>query len=225
MKKYLEILRKCSLFDQIEANHLLSMLNCFGAKIETFDKKYTVLAEGCPAETIGIVLSGSVQIIQEDYYGNRSIISILGASEVFAEAFACSDVRTLPISVIAGEYCEIMLINCHHILHTCRNNCGFHNQLIFNLMKDIATKAILFHQKIEINAKRTTREKLMTYLMIQAKKENSSSFDIPFDRQELADYLEVDRSGLSAEISKLRNEGILQNSKKHFILLQSKFQK
>lgn len=92
-------------------------------------------------------------------------------------------------------------------------------------MKDIATKAILFHQKIEITAKRTTREKLMTYLMIQAKKENSSSFDIPFDRQELADYLEVDRSGLSAEISKLRNEGILQNSKKHFILLQSKFQK
>ena len=220
MQKYFEILRKCSLFEQIEEQSFLTMLSCLGARVVSFDKKYTILAEGNPAKYIGIVLSGSAQIIQIDYYGNRSILSSIGPCELFGEAFACAEIGTIPVSVIANEPCEVMLIDSNHILHTCSNNCGFHRQLIFNLMKDLATKVIMFHQKIEITSKRTTREKLMTYLMLQAKKEASNSFTIPFDRQELADYLEVDRSGLSAEISKLRNEGIIESSKKYFTLLE-----
>ncbi len=219
MKKYFEILRKCPLFDKIEGEDLIKMLGCLGAKIETFDKKYTIIAEGNPAKYIGIVLSGSAHIIQVDYYGNRSILSKVEESEVFGEAFACAEVRAVPVTVVANEPCEIMLIDCSHILHTCSNHCGFHQQLIFNLMKDLATKTIIFHQKIEITSKRTTREKLMTFLLIQAKKSGKNSFDISFDRQELADYLEVDRSGLSAEISKLRNEGIIESYRKHFELL------
>lgn len=219
MKKYFEILRKCPLFNQIEDENLLRMLSCFGAKVEFFDKKYTIFAEGTRAKHIGIVLSGSAQVIQMDYYGNRSILLGVEPSEMFGEAFACAEVQSMPAAVIANEPCEVMLIDCNHILHTCSNNCGFHQQIIFNLMKNLATKNVLFQQKIEITSKRSTREKLMTYLMFQAKKMKSSSFDIPFDRQELADYLEVDRSGLSAEISKLRKEGIIENHKKHFILL------
>lgn len=219
MKKYFEILRKCPLFYGIEEERLIKMLACLGAKVENFDRKYTIIAEGKPAKYIGIILSGSAQIIQVDYYGNRSILSSIEPSEVFAEAFACAETQSIPVSVIANEPCEVMLIDCSHILHTCSNNCGFHQQLIFNLMKDLARKAILFHQKIEITSKRTTREKLMAYLMLQAKKTGKESFDIPFDRQELADYLEVERSGLSAEISKLRNEGIIESNKKHFRLL------
>ena len=218
MKNYLKILKKCPLFAEIEDEHLLRMLTCLGARVEHFDKKYTILAEGYPATYIGIVLSGSVQIIQVDYDGNRSILSEMQAPEVFAEAFACAEVRALPVSVTANKPSEIMLIDCKHILHTCENNCGFHQQLIFNLMKDLATKTILFHQRMEITSKRSTREKLMAYLSIQAKKANSRSFEIPFDRQELADYLEVDRSGLSAEISKLKKEGILDSQKNRFVL-------
>ena len=112
-----------------------------------------------------------------------------------------------------------MFIDCQHVLHSCQNACGFHQQMIFNLMKNLADKNIMFHQKIEITSKRTTREKLMTYLMFQAKKNNKNSFYIPYDRQELADYLEVDRSGLSAEISKLRKEEILKSNKKYFEIL------
>lgn len=219
MKKYLETLRKCPLFHQIQDDDLLKMLGCLGAKVESFDKKYTIFAEGTPAKYIGILLSGSAQIVQVDYYGNRSILSSVAPSEVFAEAFACAGMDTLPVTVTANEPCEVMLINRDHILHTCQNHCGFHQQLIFNLMKDLASKAILFQQKIEITSKRTTREKLMAYLLLYAKKANSNSFEIPFDRQELADYLEVDRSGLSAEISKLRKEGILENRRKRFTLL------
>ncbi|MBE6636845.1 MAG: Crp/Fnr family transcriptional regulator [Ruminococcaceae bacterium] len=219
MKKFSEILKQCPLFVGIREEDLFRMLSCLGATVDLYDKKYTVLAEGYPAKHIGIVLSGSVQIIQIDYYGNRSILSNIGPSQVFAEAFACAESSSIPVSVIANEPSEIMLIESDHILHTCQNHCGFHQQLIFNLMKDLATKTILFHQKIDITAKRTTRDKLMTYLMLEAKKAKSSAFSIPFDRQELADYLEVDRSGLSAEISKLKKEGILDTRKNHFVLL------
>lgn len=219
MKKYLNILRKCRLFSGISDENLISMLGCLGARVEFFDKKYTVFAEGSTVKYIGIILSGSAQLIQNDYFGNRSIIASFYPSDMFAEAFACAEVDSLPVSVIASEPSEIMFIDCSHVLHTCQNSCGFHQQLIFNLMKSMAEKNLVFHQKIEIISKRTTREKLMAYLMSIAKKNNSNSFEIPFDRQELADYLEVDRSGLSAEISKMRKEGILKSEKKRFSLL------
>ena len=219
MKKHLEILKKCPLFNGIEEDKLLKMLDCLGARVDSYDKKYTVFSEGTPAKYIGIVLSGSVQIIQIDYYGNRSILSNISSGEVFAEAFACAEIGSLPVTVIANEPSEIMLIDCRHILHTCNNNCGFHQQLIFNLMKDLAKKTIMFHQRIEITGKRTTREKLLTYLSMEAKRFGNDSFDIPFDRQELADYLEVERSGLSAEIGKLKKEGVIDSQKNHFVLL------
>ena len=220
MKKYLEILKKCALFQNIEEEKLLTMLTCLGAQVISFDKKYTILTEGKPARYIGIVLTGSVQIIQIDYFGNRSILGNVLPSEVFNEAFACAEVESVPVTVIANEPSEIMLIDSDHILHTCSNNCGFHQQLIFNLMKDLAQKTIQFHRRIEITSKRTTREKLMAYLLSEAKRHNSAYFDIPFDRQELADYLEVERSGLSSEIGKLQKEGVLESHRKHFKLLQ-----
>ncbi len=195
------------------------MLTCLGARVISFDKKYTVFAEGSPARYLGIVLSGSVQVIRVDYFGNRSILAQIEPPHLFGEAFACAETASLPVTVIANEPSDVMLIDCSHILHTCQNNCGFHGQLIYNLMRDLAEKTILFHQKSEITAKRSTREKLLSYLAMQAKRAGSNRFRIPFDRQELADYLEVDRSGLSAEISKLRKEGILESERNEFTLL------
>lgn len=219
MKKYSEILLKCPLFNSIEEEHLLKMLNCLGAKVEFFDKKYTVFREGDPAKHIGIVLEGSLQVMQMDFYGNRSILSKFGPSQIFNEAFACAEAKALPVSVIAEEPSYIMLIDCAHILHTCQNNCGFHQKLIFNLMKELAAKTLTFHQKMEICAKRTTREKLLCFLDGFQKQTGKSEFTVPYDRQELADYLEVDRSGLSSEISKLKAEGIIDSHKSFFKLL------
>ena len=219
MENFLNILKNCPLFEHIDDESLIRMLKCLGARCETYEKKSTVLQEGITVKHLGIVLSGSVQIIQIDYYGNRSIISTVTEGQLFAEAFACADVTSLPVSIVANERSNIMLIDCDHILHTCKNGCGFHQQMIYNLMKDMAQKTIDFHKRIEVTSKRTTREKLLTYLSIVSKEKGSSRFDIPFDRQELADYLEVDRSGLSAEISKLRNEGVLKSNKSHFVLL------
>lgn len=220
MEKYFHILKKCPLFSQIKDNQLTALLHCLDANVKVFKKKETILEEGQPARYIGIVLSGCTQMIQLDYYGNRSIVSTAAPSELFAESFACAEVPSIPLSVVATEPSEVMLIDCRRIIHSCSNACDFHQQMIYNLLKNVAVKNILFHQKIEITAKRSTREKLMAYLTLQAKKAGSQSFTIPFDRQELADYLEVERSGLSAEISKLRKEGILKSDKKHFELFR-----
>ena len=219
MKKYLNILRKCPLFKDIEEENLLRMLICLGAKIEYYEKKQTIFSEGIPAKHLGIVLSGSVQVMQVDFNGNRSILSEMNEGEVFAEDFACAEVNVLPVSVVMNKQGEVMMIHCSHVLHTCTNHCGFHQQLIFNLMKDLALKTIFFHQRMEITSKRTTREKLLAYLHSQAKKTGTESFEIPFDRQELADFLEVDRSGLSSEIGKLKKEGIIEAEKNRFRIL------
>ena len=219
MVKNLSIIRRCPLFSGIKDDHLIKMLTCLGARVCNFDKKFTILAEGTEAKFIGIMLSGSAQIIRVDYFGNRSILAEIGESEVFGEDFACAEVSSIPVTVVANEPSTVMLIDCSHIIHTCSTNCSFHQQLIFNLMKNLAAKALQFHQKIEITSGRTTREKLITYLMFEAKRAGKNNFEIPFDRQELADYLEVERSGLSAEISKLRREGILACEKNRFTLL------
>ncbi len=219
MKKYFDVLRKCSLFNDIEDENLISLLGCLRPKVEAYDKKYTIFAEGNPVKYIGIVLSGSVQMVKVDYYGNRSIVAQVEKSELFGESFACANVDKIPVSVIVNEPGEIMLIDCSRILNPCSNACGFHRQIIFNLIENLATKNIMFYKKIEVTSKRSTREKLMTYLMQQAKAANSDSFTIPFDRQELADFLEVERSGLSTEINKLRKDGIIDFNKSSFVLL------
>ena len=219
MKNYFGILRKCSLFADIEDQHLIAMLSCLGAKRESFDKKYTIFAEGNPAKYIGILLSGSAQIIRHDYYGNRSIVAGVLPGELFGESFACADIKTLPVSIVANEPCEVLLIDGSHVLHTCSNGCEFHRRMIYNLMRDLAAKNIMFHQKLDITGKRSTREKLLAYLAYVERQTGKNEFEIPFDRQELADYLEVDRSGLSAEIGKLRREGVIYCRKNHFVLL------
>jgi len=220
LENHLPILKKCPLFAKIEDESLLQMLSCLAARVEHFEKKQTVLSEGAPAKEIGVVLSGEVQVLQVDYYGNRSILSNIGPGEMFAEAFACAETNTIPITVTASENTDVMLVDCSHILHICGNHCAFHQQLLYNLVRDLADKTVSFHRRIEITSKRTTREKLLAYLFLEAKKTGRSRFTIPFDRQELADFLEVDRSGLSAEISKLRREGRLECRKNEFRLLQ-----
>ena len=219
MKKYLKVLSGSPLFREIVETELEKLLECQKPKIKSASKGEVVMGEGDPATKIGIVLSGSVQVIREDYYGNRSMMGKIGVGDMFAEAFACAEVPRMPVSVIAAETTEILLMDASKMLHSCAGSCGFHQQLIYNMVKILATKNLVCNQKIEVTSKRSTREKLMAYLMLQAKKSGSSSFEIPYNRQELADYLEVERSGLSAEISKLRREGVLRSEKNHFELL------
>lgn len=219
MKKYLPILQRSPLFSGIDETELLSLLECLGGTPRACPKGAAIFSEGDRPTHLGVVLEGEVRITRTDYYGNRSIVAAVGVPHVFGETFACAEVEALPVDVTAATDCTVLLIGVDRVLNPCCGGCSFHNRLIYNLMKQTAAKNLIFHRKLEITAKRTTRDKLMTYLLMTAKEQGTNSFAIPYDRQELADYLEVDRSGLSAEISKLRREGVLTAEKSRFTLL------
>ena len=218
MINFHSIMSQCPLFDGIEMEDLSAMMGCIGGKTATAQKNQSICREGDPATHVGMVLSGAVRLEREDYYGNRSIVAHIGPGELFGETYACAGIKNLPISVVADEDSQVLLMDCRRITTTCSHACAFHSRIIFNLLRVVAGKNLVYDQKIQVTSRRTTREKLMTYLLNQAKLQGSNSFRIPYDRQELADYLEVDRSGLSAEISKLRKEGILESEKNYFTL-------
>lgn len=219
MEKYFSVLKDCPMFDGIAEAELGAMLACLGARIVSVKKGEAIYKEGDTATAVGIVLSGSMRMVREDYYGNRSILAMIRPAELFGETYALAGILSLPVTILAAEDSECMLIDCRRITYSCANACTFHSRVVFNLLRLVANKNLSYDQKIEVVSKRSTRDKLMTYLMSQAKLNHASSFVIPYDRQELADYLEVDRSGLSAEISKLRKEGILACEKSKFTIL------
>lgn len=221
MKDFYPVLEQCPLFEGISMEDLQGMMGCIGGRVLQVQKGQFVLQEGDPAIYVGMVLSGSVQLVREDYYGNRSIVAHIGPAQLFGETYACADVAALPVSIAADTDSRVLLMDCRRITTSCSSACAFHNRIIFNLLRQVAVKNLVYDQKIQVTSQRTTREKLMTYLLNQAKLRGSSSFTIPYDRQGLADYLEVDRSGLSAEIGKLRREGILESEKNRFVLLNT----
>ena len=219
MKEIYAALQSCPLFEGIGEEDLPVLLNCLGMRVIEARKGQVVFQEGEQAVYIGILLSGTVHLLREDYYGNRSILTHVEPGQLFGESYAFSESQSLPVSVVAEEDSRIVLIDSRQVTARCAKACGFHNRVIFNLLRLVATKNLMLHQKIQVTSKRTTREKLMAYLLHQAKLHGSSQFTIPYDRQALADYLEVDRSGLSAEISKLRREGVLECDRSTFRLL------
>ena len=220
MQEFHPILARCPLFEGIRMEDLSAMMGCIGGRTVKVEAGQPVFREGDPATHVGMVLSGAVRLVRDDYYGNRSIVAHIGPAELFGETYACAGVPALPVSVVAEAESQVLLMDCRRITTTCSSACAFHSRIIFNLLRLVATKNLIFDQKIQVTSKRTTRDKLMAYLLSQAKLRGSSSFTIPYDRQALADYLEVDRSGLSAEISKLRREGILESERNRFTLLE-----
>ena len=219
MRQYHKILEQCALFEGIDASDLQAMLGCIDGHLVSVAGGQTVFSEGDPAIYVGMVLTGAVRMVREDYYGNRSIVAHIGPGELFGESYACAGVKALPVSVVADTDSRLLLMDCRRITTSCCSACVFHSRMIQNLLRLVAEKNLVFDQKIQITSRRSTRDKLMAYLLAQAKISRSNTFTIPYDRQELADYLEVDRSGLSAEISKLRREGVLESEKNRFTLL------
>jgi len=219
MQKYLEILKKLSLFDGISEDNVGALLSCLSAKTVHYEKNRYIYLSGENFEGMGIVLSGNVQVVKEDYFGNRLIIAELGEAELFGETFACADIKTLPVSVFATTDSDILFIDYRKLISPCSNSCSFHSKLIYNMLRIVAMKNIMLNEKIEVMSKRSTREKLTAYLSAEAQKTKNSSFTIPFNRQELADYLSVERSAMSAELSRMRDDGLLEFDKNRFELL------
>lgn len=218
MKNFLSVIRSSQLFSGVSENELTAMLSCLDMREEDFPKDAFILRAGDTAEAIGLVLSGSVLVIQEDIWGNRNIISKAGAGQTFAAAFACAPGSRLNVSVIAETPVTAMFLNVKRILNVCPSACAHHSRIIRNLLGELAEKNLRFNEKLTHMGQRTTRAKLMSYLSAEAQSIGKYEFDIPFSRQQLADYLAVERSGLSLELGKMRGEGLIDYHKSHFIL-------
>ena len=148
MEEYFDILSQCPLFFGISRQELEQMLSCLGGKITGIAKGNPVFLEGDPAEFVGVVLSGKVQIVRTDYYGNRSVLTVVSPGGLFAEAFACADVETLPVSVISLQNSTVLLLDCKRVLTGCYNACPFHSRLVRTLLKGIAQKNLMLTSKI-----------------------------------------------------------------------------
>ena len=219
MEEYYDVLSQCPLFSGISRQEMGLLLNCLGGRITRVTKGNPVFLEGEPASYVGVVLSGQVQILRTDYYGNRSVLTVVSPGGLFAEVFACAGVETLPVSAIASQSATVLLLDCKRVLTGCSNACPFHSRLVRNLLQGIAQKNLTLTTKIRCMSQKTTQEKLMEFLLEQAKQHDSAEFVIPYDRQALADYLGVERSAMSAEISKLKKAGRIDSSGSRFRVL------
>lgn len=218
MKGILPLLNNVPLFAGIKPEELSAMLGCLKAKKSGYRRQDVILLEGQPVPAVGIVLSGTVQIVKEDYMGNRNILTELAPGNLFAESYACVQAKKLPVTVLSVTDSEVLWIDYGRIVSTCSSACRFHNRLIENMLKIIAAKNIALSRKIEHVSKRTTREKILAYLSDEAAKAGKNEFDVPFSRQEMADYLCVDRSAMSGELGKLHGDGVLEFRRNHFRL-------
>ncbi|MGN1377510.1 MAG: Crp/Fnr family transcriptional regulator [Dorea sp.] len=221
MEKYLDLLETIPLFNGINRNDIPVILNRLKSTASSYEKGEYIRLEGDAADFIGIVLEGEIHVLQDDYYGNRNINFSFHAGDMFAEAFACAEAAELPVDILATSRAYILFLDRSMLFGECRNTCAFHSILIRNLLKIVAGKNMLLNQKLSYSSHKTTAEKIMAYLSDQAKLHHSSEFIIPFNRQELADYLGVERSAMSAEISRLQKQGRLITKRSYFKLLSS----
>lgn len=217
---HLSLLKNTALFYGIEEKDLGAMLDCLQAEKRSYGRNDPIYQIGDLAEEVGLVLSGKVCIYRDDFWGNRSILDHVGPGQIFGETYACLRTEELQVSVMALEQTEVLLLDVKRILHTCTSACSFHQRLLRNLMQILARKNLMLTQKVQHMSKRTLRDKLLSYLSACSQERHSQAFTIPFNRQQLADYLSVDRSALSNALCHLRDEGILQFDRNHFILLK-----
>lgn len=215
----IQLIRNNPLFKGIEEKEIEKLLNCLNAYKKKYKNKETIVRSGEKIQSIGIILSGEAHITKNDYWGNTTIVTHLYEGEVFGEAYACVNQNEMGVNVVASQDCEILFLNISHIIRICPCACDFHHLLLQNLLEMIAKKNILLNHKLTLLSKKTIREKVLSYLSQQAIEHASKIFDIPYNRQQLADYLGVDRSALSAELSKMQKEGILSFYKNTFKLL------
>lgn len=207
MKKYAEILKKSELFKGIDnADEIINTLNL---NEKTYNKGSYVYSYGDSMSCLNMVAEGEVHIVKEDYWGNVSILTEIGVGGLFGETYACLKNIPMQVSVEAVKKSVILEITIESIVKS---------GLIENLLFVIASKNFMLTNKLEAMSQRTIRNKVMTYLSQQSVKYKSNEFDIPFNRQQLADYLSVDRSALSKELGLLRDESILSFNKNHFNL-------
>ena len=219
MREYIPVLNRTKLFAGVGESEISAMLVCLQAKHYSYKKGEYVFRQGEYLNNITVLVDGGLHVQSDDYWGNRSIINVITIGEMFGEAYAAPGSGALLNDVVAVEDSTVIFFDVRRILTVCSSACKFHSLVVQNLFFAISEKNRMLVQKLGHIAKRSTREKLISYLSEESKRQSSPTFTIPFNRQQLADFLSVDRSAMSNELCKLRDEGLLIFEKNKFTLL------
>ena len=208
------------LFEGISPEERKGMLGCIGYRVDSFRKGDIIAFEEENIRSVGIVLSGSVDMVKEDVWGNKILVARMGKDEIFGESFAWGKNKQSAVTFLVSENANVLVIPLDRVMHSCTNTCVCHRQLVENMVHIIADKNRDLIRKIEVISKRTIREKLLAYLSGQAQTQNARYFEIPLGRTELAEYLCVDRSALTRELVKMREDGLIDYDKNCFRILE-----
>lgn len=195
-----------------------AMFGCLGAVSRHYGKGSYLLRMGDTTNALGLVLSGRVSIESIDVWGNVSVLGHVGPGQVFAETYAAVPDEPLMVNVVAVEDCAVLFLDVGRVLRTCPSACAHHTNVVNNLLGIFARKNLNLSRRVFLTAPKTIRGKLLSYLSFQASYQGSNEFEIPFNRQQLADYLGVDRSALSAELGRMQKEGMLETTRSRFRL-------
>lgn len=218
MEKYYNQIKNSPVFFGMNDEELKALLECFNARIKTYDEGEMIIRQGDVISNIYLVLEGNVNIEKDSYWGRRIIVTQLGPNENIALAFVASRNIEVSIDAIAANKTKLLLLSYSKCTSMCQNACTKHKILINNLFEILSKENINLLQKIENISQKTIRDKLLTYLSNESKRAKSNSFEIPFNRQDLADYLNIDRSAMSFELSKMQKDGLINFDKNKFSL-------
>jgi len=219
MKKFIPVLKRTQLFAGISEDEIEAMLSCLDARLRTYKKGEYIFRQGEHIDSITVLAEGALHIRNDDFWGSCSIINRVAVGEMFGEAYMAPDSGSILNDVVAIEDSAVIFFDVKRILTTCSAACRFHSMVVQNMFFAVSEKNRMLMRKLGHMSQRTTREKLMSYLSEESKKQNSASFTVPFNRQQLADFLSVDRSAMSNELCKMRNEGLIEFDRSSFKLL------
>ncbi|WP_294464987.1 Crp/Fnr family transcriptional regulator [uncultured Anaerofustis sp.] len=217
MKKYINVLTGSILFKNIKEEQINEILKLGDFNIKEYDKNEYIYHKEDTVKKFGILLSGKASIIKEDYWGNKNIVANINKGDLFAEIFSILYEEPLNVSVVSTENSRILFINISNILNSNKSSEAI-NIFTKNILRIISKKTLILNKKIEYLSKRNLRDKILSFLSDQAQLNGNKSFYIPFDRQQMADFLATDRSALSRELSNIQKEGLIEYNKNHFIL-------
>ena len=212
------------LFKGLTQTEIEQVLPCLLAEKKIYKKGDFIYRVGDHLHSMGLLLTGKLSIENDDLWGNKTILGLITPGNVFAETYACIPGEQLMVNVVAVESSQILSLDVVRLLSTCKNNCDFHNKLIRNLLTISAQKNLNLSRRSFHTAAKTIRARLLSYLSYESTINGSYEFDIPFNRQQLADYLNLDRSALSNELSKMTRDGFLTTTQNHFIISQTKIE-
>ena len=214
--KYAQM-QNVKLFAGIRPEDMDGMLGCIGHYVRDYEKGAVIAFEADIIHHVGVVLKGSVDMVKEDLWGNRTMLVRSPAGEVFGETFACGEEASSLVTFVAAEDTRVLFLSFCRVMHTCSNACVFHQKLVENMVRVIAAKNRELMRKVEVVSKKTLREKILAYLSAYG---GDGSFTIPLGRVEWAEYLCADRSALTRELAKMKEEGIIDYQKNTFQILK-----